>query len=87
MARNEKVNQPISTAGMEFVSADVDTFFVGEWHRLSDGSDQPTEVHLYVNIEGLPAPLGMRFKDADTVDKLVSALVVHRQSVWPEVPK
>ena len=81
-------DEPRDTAGMEYLPIRLDSIGVFECHPLPDGQGEPTQVHVQLQIEGAPdLPLLMRFKGPRTLDKFISALVVHRQNVWPRGEK
>jgi hypothetical protein len=56
---------------------------VAEWHELPDGQGPPSQVHMTITVRNIPFPLVMRFKGPETLDKIVAALVKHRNNVWP----
>ena len=60
---------------MEYLPIRSDSIGVFEWQPLPDGQGAPD------------LPLLMRFKGPRTLDKFISALVVHRQNVWPRGEK
>ena len=70
------------TAGMEFYP--IESIEVAEFHESNDGSGDPTQVHLILDIEGAPAPFIMRFKSRPAVDELIVALMTHSKAVWPD---
>ena len=76
-------DEPHNLAGSEALLLDIDSLIVGVYHELPDGKGKPSEVHLVMNIAGMPdLPLVMRFKNPRTLDSLISALAVHRRDVW-----
>jgi hypothetical protein len=62
---------------------EVEELNVGSWCPLPDGKGPATQVHLTVTVKGFDAPLVFRFKGTDTLDRLIGALVRHRNDVWP----
>ena len=79
---SERVEGPFNTDGLEFLEGDIESLLVMEWHPLPDGEGDPTQVHFMVTVAGLNMPLVLRFKGPRTLDKVIAALVVHRQNVW-----
>lgn len=57
---------------------------VCQWHPLPDGKGLPTQVHILIDVEGLPVPLCIRFRSRVAVDAIVGALTEHANEVWPE---
>jgi hypothetical protein len=68
-------------AGQPFY--DIVDVNVAEWHELPDGQGPPSQVHMTITVRNIPFPLVMRFKGPETLDKIVAALVKHRNNVWP----
>ena len=78
----ERFEEGWDTTGMPFLDVSLDTILVAEW--TEGDNPNPSEVHVHLNILGLAdIPLVMRFKGPGTLDKLIAALTVHRQGVWP----
>lgn len=71
---------PVNTAGMRFYK--IEKISVQEWHPLPDGKGKPEQVHLVVDVEGIPHPLVMKFKRRRPVDELIMALITHANNVW-----
>ena len=82
--RIQYYDQPESTDDLEFLEIRLDFLNIAEWHPLPFGQGDPTEVHLSMVVDGIPAPLIVRFKGPGTLDALISALAVHRFNVWPD---
>ncbi len=61
---------------------DVKAISVNEWHPLADGQGEPEQVHLWVEVDGAPGPLVVRFKSGRPIDELVTALITHRRAVF-----
>ena len=77
--------EPFNLAGQQFVP--VTSIEVLEFHPLPDGQGAPTEVHLWLKIEGSEdTPFAIRFHSAPAVDQLIVALMVHRRRVWGKSP-
>jgi hypothetical protein len=72
---------PRNMAGQPFY--DIVDVNVAEWHELPDGQGPPSQVHMTITVRNIPFPLVMRFKGPETLDKIVAALVKHRNNVWP----
>ena len=70
----------MNVAGMAFY--EVKSISVNEWHSLPDGQGKPEQVHLWLELEGFPHPLVMRFHSPQAVDELIVALMTHRKGVW-----
>ncbi len=69
-------------AGMQFFA--IEKIDVVEFHESDDGSGDPTQLHLILDIEGAPAPYIMRFKSRPAVDELIVSLITHSKRVWPD---
>ena len=81
--RNRRDNQkPFNTAGMAFY--DVQNISVNEWHPLPDGQGDPTQVHVWFELDEFPHPLVIRFKSRRPVDSFIVALMTHANAVWPK---
>ena len=73
--------EPINITGLSFF--EVKSISVNEWHPLPDGQGKPEQVHLWIELDGFPPPLVLRFHSPRAVDELIVALMTHRKSVWP----
>jgi hypothetical protein len=73
---------PINVASMKFF--EIKQISVNEWHPLPDGKGKPKQVHLWLDIEGIPYPFVLRFKSRRPVDELIVALITHANHVWPK---
>ena len=83
--RNRRDNQdPINVAGIQFY--EVLNISVNEWHPLPNGEGDPTQVHVWFELEEFPHPLVIRFKSRRPVDSFIVALITHANAVWP-MPK
>ena len=65
------------------VDGKSDSLWVRE-RRPNAGGENPTEVHLEIALDLPDTELAVvvRFKGTDTLDRFITALVVHRNSVW-----
>lgn len=63
----------------------IDGYEVASWYDgpPEDTTTPCTQLHFLLHI-GLKAPLIMRFKSRDAVDKLIEILKEHRDYVWRE---
>ena len=77
--------EPVNLAGVGFY--DVEEIDVAEWHPLPNGEGQPTQVHVYLRLKGLPHQLVMRFKGPKSLDNFIVALITHRRGVFGGPPK
>ena len=59
---------------------EVESLSVNEWYPPGQG--KPEQVHLWLDLEGFPHPLVMRFRSPQAVDELIVALMTHRKGVW-----
>ena len=74
-------DQDRNLAGQEFFP--VESIEVLEYCPLPNGEGEPTEVHLWLKIEGAEStPFAIRFHSPRTVDELIVALMTHRARVW-----
>ena len=81
--RNRQDDQtPVNTAGMEFY--EINIISVNEWHPLPNGEGNPTQVHVWIELEKFPHPLVLRFKSRRPVDSFIVALMTHANAVWPK---
>ena len=72
---------PENLAGQEFYK--IESIEVLEYHPEPDGVGEPTEVHLWLKIEGAEdTPFVIRFHSPRGVDELIVALITHRKAVW-----
>ena len=81
---NQDDQKPINMAGVQF--NEVLAISVNEWHPQPDGGGKPEQLHLVLEVAGLPHPLVVRFKSPRPVDSLIVALMTHRKGVWPVNP-
>ncbi len=73
--------EPVNLAGVEFYK--IKEINVTEFHELSDAQGKPSEVHLWITMEGLEEiPFIMRFHAPLGLDQLIVALMTHRKRVW-----
>jgi hypothetical protein len=72
---------PVNMAGVAFF--EIESLHVGSWCPLPDGKGEATQVHLHINVAGIPHPLVMRFKGPGTLDQFIDSLERHRADVWP----
>lgn len=59
----------------------IDGYDVCEWTPERAGQGKPTEVHLVLEVH-LVASFVVAFKSADAVDRMIAALMRHRNGVW-----
>jgi hypothetical protein len=64
----------------------IESYEIAQWHPLPDGKGKPTAVCFILNVKGEP-PKAMRMKSRRAVDELIEALILHRDSVFPEPEK
>lgn len=74
----------MSTDGMKYY--DVKGLSVREWHSLPDGKGEPEQVHLVLEVDGIPYPIILRLKSRRLVDELATALLSHAINVWGKEP-
>ena len=74
-------SEPYNLAGTHYYA--IEELRVMEFHEQPDGKGEPTQVHLAISVEGLDAPLVVRFHSHHTISHLIEALTVHRDQVWP----
>lgn len=79
------MGDPENTAGLRFF--DIKNLSVREWHSLPGGQGKPEQVHLMLEVEGIPHPLIVRFKSRRPVDELIVALMSHADNVWGKTKK
>ena len=73
--------RPINVAGQEFIP--VLSIRVLEYHPLPDGEGEPTQVHLWMVIDGAEdMPFVIRFHSGKPIDELIVALITHRKAVF-----
>ncbi len=73
--------EPVNLIGQQFYP--IESIQVLEYHPLPDGQGLPTEVHLWLKVEGATdTPFAIRFHSPGVVDELIVALMTHRNSVW-----
>jgi hypothetical protein len=76
------MNKPRNVTGVEFF--EMEKIEVVEWHSLPDGEGNPEQVHLWFEIQGWPHPCVIRFRSRRTLDELITNLIHHSKSVWPD---
>jgi hypothetical protein len=62
----------------------VNSWTLAAWCPDDKAEKPPTQVHLVLDIEGLPAEVLMRFKSPDTIGFMIEELYRYRKLVWPE---
>ncbi|KKM68340.1 hypothetical protein LCGC14_1461950 [marine sediment metagenome] len=73
--------RPVNLVEQEFFP--ISSITVHEYHSLPDGKGPPTEVHLWLKIEGAEdTPFAIRFHSPRRIDELIVALMTHRKAVW-----
>lgn len=69
----------------EFALFEIDGVDVAEWHRLPNGEGKPEQVHVYLHFKDPKMPtFVLRLKSTRAVDELITALITHRNGVWPK---
>ena len=82
--RDRRDNQnSVNVAGMPFY--EVQNISVNEWHPLPNGEGDPTQVHVWIELEGFPHSLIIRFHSRRPVDSFIVALMNHTKAVWPKL--
>jgi hypothetical protein len=81
MTGHEGWGEPVNTEGIQYHAIEKITVF--EWHTEPDGKGEPSEVHLWFEMEDGGHPLVMRFHSRPAVDELIVALMTHSKAVWP----
>lgn len=61
---------------------EINSLEVAQWSPSVEPGPA-TEVHLLIEMEGLPFPLVMRFKSPDTLKLMIEQMIQHRREVWP----
>lgn len=59
---------------------------VAEWCP-NPNRENPTQVHLIIELEDVDFSMALRFKGTDTLDKIIKGLIEHRRNVWPDAPE
>ena len=67
-------------------SLPLECLTVTEWCPNPD-RENPTQVHMVIEIEDGDFSMAIRFKGTETLDKIINALIKHRRNVWPAAPK
>lgn len=49
--------------------------------------ENPTQVHMVIELEDVDFSMALRFKGTKTLDKIINALIESRRNVWPDAPK
>jgi hypothetical protein len=73
---------PENLAGKQYY--EIESISVMEYHPLPDGQGKPEQVHMVLDVAGIPYPLVVRFKTRRPVDELIVALIAHANNVWPK---
>lgn len=77
--------EPVNLAGQNYYP--VQSIEVLEYHPQLNGQGPPTEVHLWLKVEGAEdTPFAIRFHSPGAVDELIVALMTHRATVWGKPP-
>lgn len=76
-----EIDEPRNLEGVVFL--DIKQWSVNEYHPLPDGQGKPTQVHMWIEVDGFPHPLAIRFHTRRGIDELIMALRKHRDNVWP----
>lgn len=83
--RNNDDQRPVNLPDMYLI--EVDGIDVAEWHPLPDGNGKAEQVHVYLHFKDPKMPtFVLRLKSARAVDELITALITHRNGVWPKKP-
>ena len=62
---------------------EIEGFHVMQWHPLKDGKEKPEQVHMWIDLKGLPGlRFVVRFKGTRSLDGLIAALAIHRREVF-----
>lgn len=73
-------------SGVEFL--EITDIIVGEFLDPETRKGQrgdPSQVHLWLKLEGIPWPFVMRFKTRRSVDELIVSLMTHGRRVFPDM--
>lgn len=63
----------------------VNEIHVSSWSPGDATKGDPvTEVHVILDVQGIPRPIVMRIKSKERADWLIEALIEHRNYVWPD---
>jgi hypothetical protein len=73
---------PKNLAGTQYFN--MKTVTVAEYHELPNGEGPPTEVHLAIDVDGIPYPFIVRWHSRRPIDELIVALITHANRVWPK---
>jgi hypothetical protein len=71
---------------LRFTYHNISEFRIAAYSPDDAGETPPSQVHLLLNIEGLPAPAVLRFKGPDTLGFMIEELAKYRAHVWPDAP-
>lgn len=78
-------NKPFNFGDVDIYEARPEGFETFSWSPGGPGSTAPaTQVHLHGLLQA--ARIVWRFKGPDTLDRLIDALVEHREFVWGKRP-
>ena len=70
----------------EFFPLSIEGLTIAEWCPNPNKED-PTEVHLVIELEDTDFSMVVRFKGTEMLDQVIQALIQNRRNVWPDVPK
>ena len=83
----ERYDEPHEITGTEYIPLSIEQIEVATYTPNPDGSPPYTQVHVRLEVEGagddLPAFV-LRFKSPRTLDRVIGAMLDHRNQVWPE---
>ena len=83
----ERYDEPRDISGMNYIPLSVDKIMVATYTPNPDGRPPYTEVHVHLEIEGAGDDLPvfvMRFRSPRTLDRVIGAMLDHRNEVWSE---
>lgn len=63
----------------------VECLTVAEWCP-NPNRENPTQVHLVIELEEADFSMAMRFKGTESLDKIIKALIESRRRVFPDAP-
>jgi hypothetical protein len=63
----------------------IDCITIAEWCPNPD-RENPTQVHLIIELEDADFSMVLRFKGTESLDKIINALIETRRRVFPDAP-
>ena len=64
----------------------IECVTIAEWCP-NPNRENPTQVHLIIEIEEADFSMALRFKGTASLDKIIEALLKSRRNVWPEAER